>query len=365
MHLTCISDEAGGCEGGAVMAADEHGGGDEVIWWCWCGDGSGGGRRRWRWWDATVGMVVAVRVSAVGMAEDGRSGAGKLLRREEFMIARIRNGKSNNLRMRSGSSSEALRFLGSDGSGGGRQRWRWWGCNGGDGCGGEGVGCWDGRSGAGKLLRREEVTSCVDIVWKLLVHQSGGSPAGIHGLFSGWYCGLASRKVTLGVSMAWAKGVTTGTLVRYETSYGRLLGDRVVDRLLDSHGRAGPTESGDSCKGRGSFGVIVGMGCLSKNKVVIVCHEKVVRISLEGDEILRVQVEFRIDLVPGATSGAKSPYRLAPLEMQELSEQHQELQDKVHLKLVLELLRKEKLYAKFTKSEAVNNWEVPTTPSEI
>ncbi|GJS27379.1 hypothetical protein Tco_0487999 [Tanacetum coccineum] len=40
-----------------------------------------------------------------------------------------------------------------------------------------------------------------------------GSPTGIHGLFSGWYCGLASRKVTLGVSMAWAKGVTTGTLV--------------------------------------------------------------------------------------------------------------------------------------------------------
>ncbi|GJS58061.1 putative reverse transcriptase domain-containing protein [Tanacetum coccineum] len=57
-----------------------------------------------------------------------------------------------------------------------------------------------------------EPTTCVDIVWKLLVHQ-GGSPAGIHGLFSGWYCGLASRKVTLGVSMAWAKGVTTGTLV--------------------------------------------------------------------------------------------------------------------------------------------------------
>ncbi|GJW81981.1 hypothetical protein Tco_0145956 [Tanacetum coccineum] len=47
--------------------------------------------------------------------------------------------------------------------------------------------------------------TCVDIVWKLLVHQ-GGSPAGIHGLFSGWYYGLASRKVTLGVSMAWAKG---------------------------------------------------------------------------------------------------------------------------------------------------------------
>ncbi|GJT32815.1 putative reverse transcriptase domain-containing protein [Tanacetum coccineum] len=45
-----------------------------------------------------------------------------------------------------------------------------------------------------------------------------GSPAGIHGLISGWYCGLKGRKVTLRVSMAWAKGVTTGTLVRYETS---------------------------------------------------------------------------------------------------------------------------------------------------
>ncbi|GJZ72233.1 putative reverse transcriptase domain-containing protein [Tanacetum coccineum] len=125
---------------------------------------------------------------------------------------------------------------------------------------------------------------------------------------------------------------------------------------------------------RGSFDVIVGMDWLSKRKFVIVCHEKVVRIPLEGDGILRVQgertlgaakalmnakideprisdipvvrdftdvfpedllglppqrqVEFRIDLVPGATPVAKSPYRLAPSEMQELSGQLQELQDK-------------------------------------
>ncbi|GKB02487.1 hypothetical protein Tco_0830576 [Tanacetum coccineum] len=156
------------------------------------------------------------------------------------------------------------------------------------------------------------------------------------------------------------------------------------------------------------------MDWLPKKKFVIVCHEKVVRIPLEGGRILRVhgkrtgraakalmnakideprisdipvvqdftdvfpedllglppqrQVEFRIDLVPGATPVAKSPYRLAPSEMQELSRQLQELQDKgrfvivfiddilayskskeeheVHLKLVLETLRKEKLYAK-------------------
>ncbi|KAJ0908417.1 putative nucleotidyltransferase, Ribonuclease H [Helianthus annuus] len=39
-------------------------------------------------------------------------------------------------------------------------------------------------------------------------------------------------------------------------------------------------------------------------------------------------VDFRIDLVPGATPVAKSPYRLAPSEMQELSSQLQELLNK-------------------------------------
>ncbi|GKD02953.1 putative reverse transcriptase domain-containing protein [Tanacetum coccineum] len=126
--------------------------------------------------------------------------------------------------------------------------------------------------------------------------------------------------------------------------------------------------------GHGSFDVIVGMDWLSKNKAEIVCHEKVVRIPLEGGEILHVQgertlggtktlmstkadepelsdipivrdftdvftedlsglppqrqVEFRIDLIPRAMPVSKSPYRLAPSEMQELSEQLQELQDK-------------------------------------
>ena len=43
---------------------------------------------------------------------------------------------------------------------------------------------------------------------------------------------------------------------------------------------------------------------------------------------LECQVEFRIDLVPGAAPIAKAPYRLAPPEMQELSTQLQELLDK-------------------------------------
>ncbi|GJT08189.1 putative reverse transcriptase domain-containing protein [Tanacetum coccineum] len=91
--------------------------------------------------------------------------------------------------------------------------------------------------------------------------------------------------------------------------------------------------------GHGSFDVIVGMDWLSKNKAVIVCHEKVVEIPSEGGGILRVQGErtlgvdkalmnakFRIDLVPGATPVMKSLYRLAPSKMQELSGQLQELE---------------------------------------
>ncbi|GKE80233.1 putative reverse transcriptase domain-containing protein, partial [Tanacetum coccineum] len=89
--------------------------------------------------------------------------------------------------------------------------------------------------------------------------------------------------------------------------------------------------------GQGRFDMIVGMDWLSNQKAVIVCHEKIVRIPVEEGKVLCVQgerlppqrqVEFRIDLIPGATPVAKSPYRLAPSEMQELLEQLQELQDK-------------------------------------
>ncbi|GJT05900.1 putative reverse transcriptase domain-containing protein [Tanacetum coccineum] len=264
--------------------------------------------------------------------------------------------------------------------------------------------------------------------------------------------------------------------------------------------------------GHGSFDVIVGMDWLSKHKAEIVCHEKVVRIPLESGEILHVQgertpgiakalrnvkvdapkfsdisvvqdfvevfsedvsglppqrqVEFRIDLVPGATPGApvllvkkedgalrmcidyrefnkltvKNRYPLPRID--DLFDQlqgaryfskidlrsgyHQlrvheddipktafrtryrhfeftvvpfgltntpasKEEHEVHLRLVLELLKKEKLYAKFSKCEfwlqevhflghavnqngihvdpskieAVKNWKAPTTPSEI
>ncbi|GKG55464.1 hypothetical protein Tco_0572104, partial [Tanacetum coccineum] len=40
------------------------------------------------------------------------------------------------------------------------------------------------------------------------------------------------------------------------------------------------------------------------------------------------QVEFHIELIPGAAPVVRAPYRLAPAEMKELAEQLKELSDK-------------------------------------
>ncbi|GKB42496.1 putative reverse transcriptase domain-containing protein [Tanacetum coccineum] len=232
----------------------------------------------------------------------------------------------------------------------------------------------------------------------------------------------------------------------------------------------------------GSFDAIIGMDWLVKYQAIIVCAEKIVRIPW-GNETLIVhgdgsnrgyearlhiisysktqeymlkgcpvflahvttkedlpglpltrQVEFQIDLVPGAAPVARAPYRLAPSEMKELSEQLKELSDKgfirpssspwgapvlfvikkdgsfrmcidyrelnkltnkqeheEYLKLILEFLKKEELYAKFSKCEfwipkvqflghvidsqgihmdpakieSIKDWASPKTPTEI
>ncbi|GJY61082.1 putative reverse transcriptase domain-containing protein [Tanacetum coccineum] len=106
--------------------------------------------------------------------------------------------------------------------------------------------------------------------------------------------------------------------------------------------------------GHGSFDVIIGMDWLSNHKAKILCHEKVLRIPLLDGKVLRVlgekpEEKARLlmsvkasnknqedivvvrdfpELIPGATSVAKSPYRLAPFELEELSGQLKELQDK-------------------------------------
>ncbi|GJX59944.1 reverse transcriptase domain-containing protein [Tanacetum coccineum] len=80
----------------------------------------------------------------------------------------------------------------------------------------------------------------------------------------------------------------------------------------------------------GSFDVVIGMDWLSKYHARIICDEKVVHIPIDGETLIVRdlpglppvrQVEFQIDLIPGAAPLAQAPYRLSPLEMQELSDQ--------------------------------------------
>ncbi|GJU84751.1 putative reverse transcriptase domain-containing protein [Tanacetum coccineum] len=119
--------------------------------------------------------------------------------------------------------------------------------------------------------------------------------------------------------------------------------------------------------GHGSFDVIIGMVWLSNHKAEIICHEKVVKIPLLDGKVLRVlgekpeekmrqlksakakekeqeeivvvrdfpeiflddlsgllpirEIEFKIKLIPREMPVAKSPYRLAPSELEELSGQ--------------------------------------------
>ncbi|GJS36682.1 putative reverse transcriptase domain-containing protein [Tanacetum coccineum] len=119
----------------------------------------------------------------------------------------------------------------------------------------------------------------------------------------------------------------------------------------------------------GSFDAIIGMDWLTKHHGVIICDEKIVRVSFGKETLIfqgdgsnqrkesrlniisctkaqkylskpevfpedlpsippARQVEFQIDLVPGAAPVARAPYRLAPSEMKELAKQLQELSDK-------------------------------------
>ncbi|GJS14328.1 putative reverse transcriptase domain-containing protein [Tanacetum coccineum] len=96
--------------------------------------------------------------------------------------------------------------------------------------------------------------------------------------------------------------------------------------------------------GSGSFDVIIGMDWLSDHKTGIIFHEKVEEQKLGEIVVVRDfpevflndlsglppirEIEFRIELIPGAIPVAKSPYRFAPSEMEELSRQLKELQDK-------------------------------------
>ncbi|GJS27434.1 putative reverse transcriptase domain-containing protein [Tanacetum coccineum] len=256
-----------------------------------------------------------------------------------------------------------------------------------------------------------------------------------------------NRGNQVGNEGAQAKEVSGGTGCRTNPRFQYRDSSQMISNKPNTLDHYYDVELADGRIKLGSFDTIIGMDWLAKYQAIIVCAEKIVRIPW-GNETLIVhdnesnqghetrlqiisytktqeymqkemspdlfahdffpkvfpedlsglpptrQVEFQIDLIPGAAPVARAPYRLAPSEMKELSEQLKELSDKgfirpssspwgapvlfvkkkdgsfrmcidyrelnkltnkqeheEHLKLILELLKKEELYAKFSNVE--------------
>ncbi|GJV35014.1 putative reverse transcriptase domain-containing protein [Tanacetum coccineum] len=173
------------------------------------------------------------------------------------------------------------------------------------------------------------------------------------------------------------------------------------------------------------FDVVIGMDWLSKYHARIICDEKVVHIPIDGETlIIRVYHQLRVtdkDIPKTAfrTRYGHYEYQVMPFGLTSAPAVFMDLMNRVckpyldkfvivfiddiliysrnkeehadHLRIILELLKKEKLYAKFSKCdfwisivqflehvidsqgihvdpakiEAVKNWASPTTPTEV
>nr|GEY26712.1 hypothetical protein [Tanacetum cinerariifolium] len=159
----------------------------------------------------------------------------------------------------------------------------------------------------------------------------------------------------------------------------------------------------------GSFEVIIEMDWLRRCHAVIVCDEKLVQIPygnetltfrgnksnngresrlaviscskaqeymVKGCQIFLAHISAKkkedelggkqlkdIDQIPGAAPVARAPYRLAPSEMKELSEQLQELSDKGFIRPSSSPW--EGIHVDPAKIESIKDWSSPKTPTEI
>ncbi|GKD92767.1 putative reverse transcriptase domain-containing protein [Tanacetum coccineum] len=175
----------------------------------------------------------------------------------------------------------------------------------------------------------------------------------------------------------------------------------------------------------GSFDVVIGMDWLSKYHARIICDEKVVHIPINGETLIirgYHQLRVRDENIPKTafrTRYGHYEFQVMPFGLTNMPAVFMDLMNRVckpyldkfvivfiddiliysrnkeehvdHLRIILELLKKEKLYAKFSKCdiwisivqfighvidsqgvhvdpakiEAVENWASPTTPTEI
>nr|GEX91216.1 hypothetical protein [Tanacetum cinerariifolium] len=91
-------------------------------------------------------------------------------------------------------------------------------------------------------------------------------------------------------------------------------------------------------------------------------------------EMIRGNVEFQIDLIPGAAPVARAPYRLATSKMKELSDQLQELSEKGFIRpsslpwgalFLGHVIDSRGIHMDPAKIESIKDWASPKTPTEI
>nr|GEX37244.1 putative reverse transcriptase domain-containing protein [Tanacetum cinerariifolium] len=91
----------------------------------------------------------------------------------------------------------------------------------------------------------------------------------------------------------------------------------------------------------GTFDVIAGMDWLVEHDALTMCGKKEVHVPYKNKTLVVKsdglppprQVEFKIELIPGAKTVARAPYRLAPSKLKELSDQLKEFSKKGFIRL--------------------------------
>ncbi|GJS56422.1 putative reverse transcriptase domain-containing protein [Tanacetum coccineum] len=108
--------------------------------------------------------------------------------------------------------------------------------------------------------------------------------------------------------------------------------------------------------GHGSFDVIIRMDWLSRHKAEIVCHEKIVRISLTHREMLRVLGKWLEDKVRHLMSTKAEKQKLKDIVI---------VRNFSKVQFLRHVINGDSVHIDPSKIKSVNNWEAPRTPSEV
>ncbi|GJX52624.1 hypothetical protein Tco_0280993 [Tanacetum coccineum] len=130
----------------------------------------------------------------------------------------------------------------------------------------------------------------------------------------------------------------------------------VCPRLNRAPGQGGnrPNQAMAIEGGQVTPNIIDGMDWLSRHKAEIVCHEKIVRISLTHREMLRVLGKWLEDKVRHLMSTKAEKQKLKDIVVV-----------RNFSKFLRHVINGDGVHIDPSKIESVNNWEAPRTPSEV